>query len=108
MVGHLVQRGLHARLVLLAAWRAGAPRRAYDLFAHLDRQRAASSGEAGEILRAHLRVFLQPLFHFARGDTKGARRAFLKLFSIVCGPVPSPRICTRTSPLRPTTVADTR
>src|SRR3977135_3906705 len=29
-------------------------------------------------------------------------KAFLKLFSMVCGPVPSPRTCTITSPLRPT------
>src|SRR5262249_54531400 len=36
-----------------------------------------------------------------------AVNAFLKLFSMVCGPVPSPRICTITSPLRPTMVAET-
>jgi hypothetical protein len=29
------------------------------------------------------------------------------LFSMVCGPVLSPRTCTMISPLRPTTVADT-
>jgi hypothetical protein len=33
--------------------------------------------------------------------------AFLKLFSMVCGPVPLPRIWTMTSPTRPTTVAET-
>src|SRR3984893_16454240 len=53
LIGHLVQRALHAGLALLAARRAGDAGRAYDLFANLDRQRAASSGEAGEILRAH-------------------------------------------------------
>src|SRR4026207_946059 len=69
----LVDAGLHAGLVLLATRRTGRTGSTDHLVADLDRQRAAPGGEAGEVLRAHLRIILQALFHLARGDAEGAR-----------------------------------
>src|SRR3954467_13731160 len=72
LVGDLVDAGFDAGLVLLAAGSAGGAGRADHVFADLDRQCAAPGGEAGEILRAHLRILLQPVFHLARRDTERA------------------------------------
>src|SRR5262245_66052409 len=74
LVGDLLDAGLDAGFVLVAAGSAGNADRADHLLADHDRQRAARGGEAGEILRAHLRIFLQPLFHLARRNAEGARR----------------------------------
>src|SRR5262245_19694296 len=73
LVGHLVDADLDAGFVLVAAGSAGDTDRADDLLTDHDRQRAARGGEAGEILRAHLRILLQPLFHLARRNPEGAR-----------------------------------
>src|SRR6478672_4862693 len=74
LIGDLLDAGLDAGFVLVAAGSAGDTGRADHFLADHDRQRAAGGGEAGEILRAHLRIFLQPIFHFARGNAEGARR----------------------------------
>src|SRR5262245_22928282 len=71
--GDLLEAGLYAGFVLFAARSAGGAGRADHLLADFDRQRAARGGEAGKILRAHLRILLQSLFHVARGDAEGAR-----------------------------------
>src|SRR5262245_27009850 len=73
LVGHLVDAGLDAGFVLVAAGSAGDADRADDVLADHDRQRAARGGEAGEILGSHLRILLQPLFHLARRNPEGAR-----------------------------------
>src|SRR6476659_8553281 len=74
LIGDLLDAGLDAGFVLVAAGSAGDTDRADHLLADHDRQRAARGGEAGEILRAHLRLLLQPLFHLARGNAERARR----------------------------------
>src|SRR5262245_15502235 len=79
LVGHLVDADLDAGFVLVAAGSAGDTDRADDLLTDHDRQRAARGSEAGEILRAHLRILLQPLFHLARGNAESARgKGFLE------------------------------
>src|SRR5215468_3050729 len=72
LVGDLLDAGLDAGFVLVAAGSPGNADRADHLLADHDRQRAARGGEAGEILRAHLRIFLEPLFHLARRDAERA------------------------------------
>src|SRR5438128_7267791 len=73
LIGDLLDAGLDAGFVLLAAGSTGGAGGADHLFADLDRQRAASGGEPAEILRPHLRIFLQSFFHLARGNAEGAR-----------------------------------
>src|SRR4051812_25100204 len=89
LVGDLVEPRLDAGLVLLAAGSAGDAGRADHVFAGLDRQCAARGGEAGEILRAHLRILLQAVFHLARRDTERARREGL-LEAVLHGVRPGP------------------
>src|SRR5215471_6381544 len=74
LIGDLLDAGLDAGFVLVAAGSAGNAGRADHFLADHNRQRAARGGEAGEILRPHLRIFLQPLFHLARGNAECARR----------------------------------
>src|SRR5262245_2589153 len=109
LIGDLLDAGLDAGFILVAAGSAGNADRADHLLADHDRQRAARGGKPVR--------YCAPIcgFFFSRSSISpdGMRnvravKAFLKLFSMVCGPVPSPRIWTSTSPLRPTTVADTR
>src|SRR5262245_43207637 len=73
LIGDLIDGGLDAGFVLFAAGSAGGARGANHLLADLDRQRAAPGGEPTEILRPHLRIFLQPFFHLARGNAESAR-----------------------------------
>src|SRR5262245_7913368 len=77
LIGDLLDAGLDAGFVLVAAGSAGDADRADHLLADHDRQRAARCGEAGEILRAHLRIFLQPFLHLARRNAERARRVGL-------------------------------
>src|SRR6516164_3481509 len=77
LIGDLLDAGLDAGFVLVAAGSAGNAGRADHLLADHDRQHAAGGGEAGEILRAHLRILLQPLFHLARRNAECTRRVGL-------------------------------
>src|SRR5262245_18502658 len=72
LVLDLVEAGLDAGFILLATRRAGDAGRADHILADLDRQRATGGGVAGEILRAHRRVLLQPLLHLAGRNAEGA------------------------------------
>src|SRR5262245_5647056 len=73
LIGDLVDAGLDAGFVLLAAGSAGDADRTDDVLADRDRQRATRGGKPGEILGTHLRILLQPLFHLARRNPEGAR-----------------------------------
>src|SRR5262245_5935354 len=73
LVGHLVDAGLDAGFVLVAAGSAGDANRTDDVLADHDRQRTTRGGEAGEILGTHLRILLQPVFHLAGRNPEGAR-----------------------------------
>ena len=88
----LVEAGLDAGLVLLAARRAGGAGRADRLFADLDRQRAAPAMMLVSTARpaAGCPSGAFPSRPTAMRNVR-AVYALRKLFSIVCGPVPSPR-----------------
>src|SRR5581483_4494617 len=73
LIADLIEADLDAGLIFLAAGSTRYGCRADDILADLDRQSAPRGREAGEKLRAHLRIVLQPLFHVARGNPKGAR-----------------------------------
>src|SRR5215471_13705074 len=109
LIGDLLDAGLDAGFILVAAGSAGNAGRT-------DYPSPTMIGSAPRAVVKPVR-YCAPIcgFFFSRSSIspEGIRnvravKAFLKLFSMVCGPVPSPRIWTSTSPLRPTTVADTR
>src|SRR5205807_1841584 len=77
LVGDLVDAGLRADLVLLAAGRAGDADRADDLLADLDRQRPPSGNHVVEMNREVGGVLLDALDDLARGNAEGARRVGL-------------------------------
>src|SRR5437762_7936842 len=79
LVGDLVEPGLDAGLVLVAAGRARDAGRADHLVADLDRQRALRCDDAREVHRAGGRVVLDPLHELARGDAESARGVGLTL-----------------------------
>lgn len=69
----LIEAGLHAGLVLLAAGRTGDSCCAGNVIADLNWQSASRGGEASEKLRAHLGIVLQAFFHFPRRNLESAR-----------------------------------
>src|SRR5262249_6976341 len=73
LVGDLFDAGLDAGFVLVAARGSRDPDRADHVLADRNRPRAARGGEAGQVLRAHLRILLQAFFHLARRNAEGAR-----------------------------------
>jgi hypothetical protein len=58
LIGHFVDPGLDASLVLFAARRARSAGCADDLVAHLDRQRALVGYDVGEMDQAERRIGL--------------------------------------------------
>src|SRR5688572_12135882 len=69
----LVDPGLDAGLVLLAARAARCAGRTDHVVADLDRQRALARDHVRQGDEAELRVVLQPLHEIARGAAEGAR-----------------------------------
>src|SRR5262245_9080464 len=65
LIGNLVEPGLGACLVLLAARRAGDTNRADHLIADLDRQRPLCRDDPGQMHCASCRVVLDPLGELA-------------------------------------------
>src|SRR5437762_3300527 len=74
LVGDLVEPGLGAGLVLVAAGRARHADRADDVIADLDRQPAGGSADIAEPQRETGRVFLLPLPELAGRRAKRPRR----------------------------------
>src|SRR5437868_8137337 len=74
LVGDLVEPGLGAGLVLVAAGRARYADRADNVIADLDRQPAGGSADITEPQRETGRVFLLPLAELAGRRAEGARR----------------------------------
>src|SRR5690349_1946233 len=74
LIGDLVEPGLGAGLVLVAAGRARYADRADNVIADLDRQPAGGCADVAEPQRETGRVFLLPLAELARGGAEGARR----------------------------------
>src|SRR6516165_11974369 len=79
LIGDLVEAGLGARLVLLAAGRAGYADRADDLVADLDRQGALRRDDPAEVHGTHRRIVLDALDELSRRDTEGPRSVGLAL-----------------------------
>jgi hypothetical protein len=52
LIGHLVERGLNASLVLFAAWRARRAGCPDDLVTHLDRERSLVGDDVGQMDQA--------------------------------------------------------
>src|SRR6266852_2072534 len=75
--GHLVDAGLGASFVLVAARGAGHPNGADRLVADLDRQRAPRRDDVGETERAGERIALQAIGKVAGRPCEGARRVGL-------------------------------
>src|SRR5437868_349072 len=72
LVGDLVDAGLGANLVLLAARCAGNADGTYRLLANLDLQRAGKCDDVAQVDGPERRVAFQSLGHLARGDADAA------------------------------------
>src|SRR5258705_1513436 len=72
LVGDLVEPGLGAGLILVAAGRTRHADRADDVLADLDRQPAGGGADAGQPERGARRIVLLPLRELARGRAEGA------------------------------------
>src|SRR5260370_2083795 len=72
LVGDLVEPGLGAGLILVAAGRPRHAGRADDVLADLDRQPAGGGADAGQPERGARRIVLLPLRELARGRAEGA------------------------------------
>src|SRR4051812_49449556 len=79
LVGALVEPGLGASLVLVAAGRARYADRADDVLPDLDRQSAGCGADAGQPERGARRIVLLPLRELARRCAKGTCRKRLAL-----------------------------
>ena len=89
LIGNLVESGFDAGLVLFAARSARRTGPANRVVTDFDRQRPLIGDDVIEMNQGERGVGLQTRHDFARGNAERARGVML--FSMVCGPVLSPR-----------------